>query len=68
MGMLSPQFPGGSAHKESVCRAGDPGSFPGPGRSLGEENSYPTPVLLSGEFHGQRAWQTTVHGVTKSRT
>ena len=31
-------FPGGSAGKESVCSAGDPGSFPGLGRSLGEGN------------------------------
>ena len=26
----------------------------------------PTPVLLSGEFHGQRAWWAIVHGVAKS--
>ena len=25
-----------------------------------------TPVLLPGEFHGQRTWQATVHGVVKS--
>ena len=28
----------------------------------------PTPVLLLGEFHGQRMWQTTVHGIAKSWT
>ena len=28
----------------------------------------PTSVFLSGEFHGQRAWQATVHGAVKSRT
>ena len=27
----------------------------------------PTPVFLSGKFHGQRSLQATVHGVTKSR-
>ena len=27
----------------------------------------PTPVFLPGEFHGQRAWWATVHGVAKSR-
>ena len=25
-----------------------------------------TPVFLPGEFHGQRTWQATVHGVVKS--
>ena len=27
-------FPGGSDCKESACNAGEPGSFPGPGRPL----------------------------------
>ena len=27
----------------------------------------PTPVFLSGEFHDRGGWQTTVHGVRKSR-
>ena len=31
-------FPGGSEGKESACNAGDPGSFPGLGRSPGEGN------------------------------
>ena len=34
-------FPGGSAVKESACNAGDLGSMPGLGRSLGEEKGYP---------------------------
>ena len=34
-------FPGGSDGKEPACSAGDPGSIPGPGRSLGEGNGYP---------------------------
>ena len=29
-------FPGSSAGKESACKAGDPGSIPGSGRSAGE--------------------------------
>ena len=29
-------FPGSSAGKESTCKAGDPGSIPGSGRSTGE--------------------------------
>ena len=34
-------FPGGSDGKESACNAGDPGSIPGSGRSLGEGNGNP---------------------------
>ena len=34
-------FPGNSAGKESACNAGDPGSIPGLGRSLGEGIYYP---------------------------
>ena len=48
-------FPGGSGCKESACNAGDPGLVPGLGRSPGEENGYPNPVCLPGEFHGQRS-------------
>ena len=34
-------FPGGSAGKESSCKAGDLGSIPGLGRSAGEGVGYP---------------------------
>ena len=34
-------LPGGSDEKESACSAGDLGSIPGLGRSLGEGNGYP---------------------------
>ena len=34
-------FPGGSDSKESACNAGNPGSIPGLGRSLGEGNGNP---------------------------
>ena len=34
-------FPCGSAGKESVCNAGDPGMIPGSGRSSGEGNGNP---------------------------
>ena len=33
--------PGRLARKESTCNAGDPGSIPGSGRSLGEGKGYP---------------------------
>ena len=35
-----------SAGKESTSNAGDPGSIPGSGCSLGEKDRIPTPVLL----------------------
>ena len=47
-------FPGGSDCKESACNAGDSGSIPGLGLSPGRGRWQPTPVFLSGEFHGQR--------------
>ena len=34
-------FPGGSEVKASASNVGDPGSIPGSGRSLGEENGNP---------------------------
>ena len=34
-------FPPSSVHKDSACNAGDPGSIPGLGRSLGEGIGYP---------------------------
>ena len=34
-------FPGSSAGKEPTCIAGDPGSIPGLGRSIGERMGYP---------------------------
>ena len=42
--MMSPilsLFPGSSVGKESACNAGDPGSIPGLGRSVGEGIGYP---------------------------
>ena len=54
-------FPGGSAGKESACNAGDLGSIPGLGRSLGEQNGYP--LQYSGLENSM-----DVHGVAKSRT
>ena len=34
-------FPDGSEGQASLCDAGDPGSIPGSGRSLGEGNGNP---------------------------
>ena len=61
-------FPGGSDSKKFACNVGDLGSIPGFERSPEGRAWQPTPVFLSGEFHGQRARWATVHGVTKSQT
>ena len=47
-------FPGGSNSKESACKAGDPCSILGSGRSPGVGNGNPL-AFLPGEFHGQRS-------------
>ena len=49
----------------------DMGSVPGLGRCPGGREGMarqPTLVFLPGEFHGQEAWQATVHRVAKSWT
>ena len=46
-------FPGGPDSKESACKAGDPGSVPGLGRSPGGGNGN-SPVFLPGKSNGQR--------------
>ena len=61
-------FPGVSDGKESACNAGDPGSIPGSGRSPGEVNGYPLQYSCLENPMDRRAWQATVHGVTKSWT
>ena len=48
-------FPGGSVSKESACNTGDLGSIPRSGRSPGEGNGTPTPILLPGKSHGWRS-------------
>ena len=56
-------FPGGSAGKESTCNAGDLGSIPGLGRSLGEGKGYPL------QYSGlENPMVHIVHWVTKSQT
>ena len=54
--------------KESACSAGDLGSISGLGRPPGEGNGNPLqyPCLENPMVRG--AWQSTVHGVAKSRT
>ena len=56
-------FPDRSVSKESACSAGDPGSFPGLGRSLGEGKGYPL------QYSGlDNSMDCIAHGVAKRRT
>ena len=49
-------FPGGSGGKESACNAGDSSLVPGWVEKIPWRREWlPTPVLLPGEFHGQRS-------------
>ena len=54
--------------KASACNAGDPGSIPGSGRSLGEGNGNPLQYSCLENSMDGGAWWATVHGVAKSRT
>ena len=59
-------FPGGSDGKESARNAGDLGSIPGLGRSLGEENGNPLQYSCLENPMDRGAWRGTVHGVTEN--
>ena len=61
-------FSCGSDGKESVCNAGDPGSIPGSGRSLGEGNSDIVKYSCLENPMDREAWWATVHWVAKSWT
>ena len=58
-------FPGGSDGKEPACRAGDPGSTSGLGRSPGEGHGNPLQCSYPKNPMDGGAWQATAHGVTK---
>ena len=61
-------FPGGSAHKESACSAGDLGSIPGSGRSPGEGIGYPLQYSCLEDPMERGTSRATVHGVAESQT
>ena len=61
-------FPGGSDGKASAYNAGDLGSTPGSGRSLGVGNGNPLQYSCLKNPMDRGAWQATVHGVAKSQT
>ena len=58
----------GSVGKESACNAGDPGSIPGLGRSLGEENGNVLKYSCLGNPVDRGAWQAIDQEVTNSQT
>ena len=58
-------FSGDSDGKESTCNAGDPGSIPGSGRSLGEGNSKPLQDSRLENPLDRGAWRARVHGVAR---
>ena len=61
-------FPGGSAGKESACKAEDPGSIPGLGRFPEEGNGYPLQYSCLKSPMDRGPWRATDHGVAKSQT
>ena len=60
-------FPGGSVEKNLPANAGDVGSIPGLGRSLGG-NDNPLQDSCLGNPMDRGAWRAMVHRVTKSQT
>ena len=64
-------FPGGSVVKNLLANAGDVGDvglIPGLGRSPGGGTGNPLHYSCLENLINRGAWQTAVHGVTKSRT
>ena len=61
-------FPRGSADKESTRSAGDLGSIPGLGRSLGEGNGYLLQYSGLKNPMDRGAWWALLLGVAKSQT
>ena len=53
------------AMKETICSAGDLASFPGLGRSPGEENGHPLQYSCLENPMDRGDWQATVHGVAR---
>ena len=54
--------------KNPPTNAGDEGSIPGWGRSLGEENGTPLQYSCLENPMDRGAWRATVPGVVKSQT
>ena len=56
------------ATQETAWNAGDLGSIPGSGRSLGEGNNNPLQYSCLGNPIDRGTWQAIVHGAAKSQT
>ena len=54
-----------SVGKSSACKAGDPDSIPGSGRSPGEGNGKPLQYSCLENPMDRGAWQATVHGIAR---
>ena len=54
--------------KESACNVGDPGLFPGLGRTLGEGDGTPFQYSCLENSMDRGAWWATVHEAAKSWT
>ena len=61
-------FPGGSDSKESGCKAGNPGSIPGSGKSPGEGNGHPHQCSCLENSMSRGDLQSTAHGISESDT
>ena len=59
-------FPGDSEVRNLSANAGDSGSIPGLGRSLGEGNGNPLQYSCLENPMDRGAWWATVHGVKNS--
>ena len=59
-------FSGGSVVKNLLASAGDTGSIPGLGRSLGEGNGNPLQYSHLRNPMDGGDWRVTVHGVAKA--
>ena len=59
-------FPGVSDGKAFAYHAGDPGSIPGLGRSLGEGNGNPLQYYCQENPMDKGAWYAIVYGAAKS--
>ena len=57
-------FPGGSMVKNPLAKAGNVGSIPGSGRSLGDGNGNPLQYSCLENPVNRKAWWATVHEVT----
>ena len=67
LGYLSLWLPRCLSGKEFTCQAGDMGSVPGSGRSLGKRNSNPLQHSCLGNPMDRGTWKSAVYGVTKSQ-